>query len=115
MARHATPVLLVEGDPAMLRFIRRTLEIDGFSVTSATDGPSALDLFEVGDADLVLLDIGIPEINGLDVCHRLKQMRPVPVILVTARGRMMMWSGDWRQGPTITWRSLLPRGCWWPG
>ncbi len=86
MARYSTSVLLVEDYPPMLRFIRRTLELDGFSVMTATDGPSALDLFEAGNAELVLLDAGIPEIDGLDVCHRLKEMRPVPVIMVTARG-----------------------------
>lgn len=86
MARHSSSILVVEDDPAVLRFIRKALEIDGFSVTSVMDGPSALDAFEVGNADLVLLDIGIPGIGGLDVCRRVKERRPVPVILVTARG-----------------------------
>ena len=102
MARHATSVLVIEDDPAMLRFIRRTLELDGFAVISATDGPSALNLFQIENADLVLLDIGLPEIDGLDVCHRLKATRPV----------YFEASGGFTDTPVYERGKLLPADTW---
>lgn len=79
-------VLVVEDDPAMLRFIRRTLEIDGHTVETATDGPAALEAFRRQPPNLVVLDIGLPYIDGLEVCRQMQDIRSVPVIMVTARG-----------------------------
>lgn len=85
MARHDPLVLVVEDDPAMLRFIRRTLELDDVAVVSAMDGLEALKSFQLERPDLVVLDIGIPGIDGLELCRRLRATQEVPVILVTAR------------------------------
>ncbi len=79
-------VLVVEDDPAMLRFIRRTLEIDGHTVETATDGPAALEAFRRQRPNLVVLDIGLPYIDGLEVCRQMQDIHPAPVIMVTARG-----------------------------
>lgn len=70
----------------MLRFIRRTLEVDGHMVVTATDGLEALDQFQRQPPNLVVLDIGIPHIDGLEVCRQIQAIQPVPVIMVTARG-----------------------------
>ena len=70
----------------MLRFVRRTLELNEFAVVSATDGPAALKSFQLERPDLVVLDIGIPGMDGLELCRRLKATQEVPVIIVTARG-----------------------------
>ena len=85
MVRSKSLVLVVEDDPAMLRFIRRTLEVNDLAVVVAEDGPSALEIFQTQRPDLVVLDIGIPEVDGLEVCRRLKAHDDAPVILVTAR------------------------------
>ena len=77
-------VLVVEDDPAMLRFIRRTLEVNELHVVVAEDGPTALEVFQSQRPDLVVLDIGIPKMNGLEVCRRIKEHDYAPVILVTA-------------------------------
>lgn len=79
-------MLVVEDDPAMLRFIRRTLEVDGHMVVTATDGLAALDEFRRQPPTLVVLDIGIPHIDGLEVCRQMQAIHPVPVLMVTARG-----------------------------
>ena len=86
MARRDPLVLVVEDDPAMLRFIRRTLEVNDLAVVSATDGLTALKSFQLERSDLVLVDIGIPGMDGLELCRRLKATQEVPVIIVTARG-----------------------------
>ena len=86
MTSPETKVLVVEDDPAMLRFIRRTLEVDGHMVVTATDGLAAMDQFLRHVPHLVVLDICIPHINGLEVCRQMQAIRHVPVIIVTARG-----------------------------
>lgn len=83
-------VLVVEDDPAMLRFIRRTLEVNELAVVVAEDGPSALKVFQTRRPDLVVLDIGIPKMDGFEVCRRIKEYGyaahdDAPVIIVTAR------------------------------
>lgn len=85
MKRREFKVLVVEDDPAMLRFIRRTLEINDMEVAAATDGLAALKTFRVVRPDLVVLDITIPEMDGLEVCQRLKSAHQVPILIVTAK------------------------------
>ncbi len=86
MARSEPLILVVEDDPPMLRFISRTLEVNGLAVTVATDGPGALQRFRDAMPDLVVLDIGIPGLDGLEVCRLMKRVYQAPVIMVTARG-----------------------------
>ena len=78
---------IVEDDPAMVRFIRRNLELEDFQVVVSGDGERALDQFEDEAPDLIILDIGIPMLNGLEVCRHLRSSSDVPVIIVTSRGR----------------------------
>ena len=86
MTSTVSNVLVVEDDPAMLRFIRRTLEVAGHIVVTATDGLAALDQFHRHLPSLVVLDIGIPHIDGFEVCRQMQAFHPVPIIMVTARG-----------------------------
>ena len=69
----------------MLRFIRRTLELNELNVVVAEDGAAALEILQTQRPDLVVLDIGIPNVDGLEVCRRIKARDYAPVILVTAR------------------------------
>lgn len=86
MTRLSSLILIVEDDPAMLRFIRRTLELNDLAVVTAVDGPSALRAVQLEKPDLILMDLGIPGIDGLDLCRRVKAEHQVPIIMVTARG-----------------------------
>ena len=78
---------IIEDDSAMVRFIRRNLELEDFQVMVSGDGEWALDQFEDQTPDLVLLDLGIPKLDGLEVCRHLRASSNVPVIIVTSRGR----------------------------
>ena len=80
-------VQIVDDDPAIVRLVRRYLELEGFQVIVACDGRSALDQLDRESPNLVLLDIGLPEIDGLEVCRRMRSNSDVPVIMLTARGR----------------------------
>ena len=76
---------VVDDDPAIVRFIRRNLELHDFQVVVSSDGRSALDQFEDEKPNLVILDVGIPEVDGLEVCSHLRATSDVPIIMVTSR------------------------------
>ena len=78
---------VIEDDPAMARFVRRSLELENFQVVVSVDGERALDHFEDEAPDLILLDIGIPKLNGLEVCRHIRTSSDVPVIIVSSRAR----------------------------
>lgn len=78
---------VIEDDPAMVRFVRRNLELEDFQIVVSGDGERALDQFEDEAPDLVILDLGIPKLDGLEVCRHLRTSSDVPVIIVTSRGR----------------------------
>ena len=78
---------VIEDDPAMVRFIRRNLELEDFQVVVSTDGEQALDQFEDEAPDIVIMDLGIPKLSGIEVCRHLRISSDVPVVIVTSRGR----------------------------
>lgn len=80
-------ILLVDDEPAIVGVIRERLEREGFSVTTAADGETALEALAAASYALLLLDIGLPGIDGFEVLRRLRAMgQDLPVILLTARG-----------------------------
>ena len=79
-------VLVVEDDPATLEAIAYNLQRDGHHVLTATDGVEGLAAARDRRPDLVLLDIMLPRLSGLDVCRMLRAEQSVPIVLLTARG-----------------------------
>jgi two-component system response regulator MtrA len=79
-------ILLVEDDPSIREVTAIGLEAAGFSVTSANDGAIALERFAAEPFDLVLLDIMLPRVDGLEVCRRIRRSSTVPIVMLTARG-----------------------------
>jgi DNA-binding response OmpR family regulator len=80
-------LLVVEDDPAISRPLVRALEREGFVVEHVDGGEAALRRVAEDDVDLVLLDLTLPDVDGLEVCRRLRQERPLlPVVMLTARG-----------------------------
>ena len=80
-----TRILLIEDEEKIARFVELELLHEGYEVTKAMDGRSGLELAETGDFDLLLLDIMLPELNGIEVLRRLRKTSDVPVIMLTAR------------------------------
>jgi two-component system response regulator ArlR len=78
-------VLVVEDDAGISDFLQTELCHDGFAVTLAADGRAALSAFETSAPDIILLDIMLPELSGLEVLRRIRKVSQVPVILLTAR------------------------------
>jgi len=81
-------ILIVEDDQTVLNFEIKELEHEGYITISATNGRTALELFENENPDLVLLDIMLPELNGIEVLRRIRKSSSVPVIMVTAKGEV---------------------------
>jgi DNA-binding response OmpR family regulator len=78
-------VLLVDDDAALVSLLRDAFEEDGFSVESAGDGKQGLAAAKSGRFDLVVLDVTMPELDGLSVCRRLRETSQVPVLFLTSR------------------------------
>jgi two-component system, OmpR family, response regulator ResD len=79
-------VLVVDDDPTVAEVVAGYLDRAGFVVDRAGDGPGALARAAVERPDLVVLDLMLPGLDGLEVCRRLREQGPVPVIMLTARG-----------------------------
>ena len=79
-------VLLVEDEDSFVEALTVGLKREGFRVHTAHDGAEALELFDVVKPDLVLLDVMLPKISGVDVCRELRRRSTVPIIMVTAKG-----------------------------
>jgi DNA-binding response OmpR family regulator len=79
-------VLVVDDDPTVSDVVRRYLERDGFVVESAADGAATLAAAAARPPDLVVLDLGLPGLDGLEVCRQLRSHGPVPIVMLTARG-----------------------------
>jgi DNA-binding response OmpR family regulator len=78
-------ILLVDDEDAVQKLLTYPLEREGFRVVSARDGEEALEVFSAENPDLVVLDIMLPRLDGLEVCKRLRARSTVPIIMLTAR------------------------------
>ncbi len=79
-------VLVVDDDPTTREVLQRYLTRAGLSVLEAADGVTALEVFRTGQPDLVVLDLMLPGMDGLDVCDRLRRHSQVPIMMLTALG-----------------------------
>ena len=79
-----TTVLVVEDEDSFVEALSIGLRREGFRVQIARDGAQALDLFDAVNPDLVLLDVMLPRVSGIDVCRQLRKRSQVPIIMVTA-------------------------------
>ncbi len=78
-------ILIVDDDPRLRDLVRLALERAGHTVTTAADGQSALTQAARAAPDLIVLDIGLPEMDGFDVCRRIRARSEVPILFLTAR------------------------------
>ncbi|HJR26845.1 MAG TPA: response regulator transcription factor [Acidimicrobiales bacterium] len=86
MSLPSATVLVVEDEEAFVEALTVGLKREGFRVQVARDGAEALDVFDAVKPDLVLLDVMLPKVSGIDVCRELRRRSQVPIIMVTAKG-----------------------------
>ena len=82
----AKRILIVDDEPLIVKGLKYSLESDGYETDSAADGEEAVNKFFAGQYDLILLDVMLPKIEGLEVCQRIRERSNVPIIMLTAKG-----------------------------
>jgi DNA-binding response OmpR family regulator len=82
----ARKILIVDDEPMLLKGLTFTLDQDGFDVDTAADGKEALEKALKKNYDLIILDLMLPEIDGLEVCKKIREKSMVPIIMLTAKG-----------------------------
>jgi two-component system response regulator RegX3 len=85
MQPDGTRILVVEDEESLADSVRYNLEREGYSVSVASDGRRALERFRADQPSLVILDLMLPEVSGLDVCRTIRSGSDVPIIMVTAK------------------------------
>ena len=85
----AKRILLVDDEPLILKGLRFTLEQEGYEILTAADGEEALQVFFDQPVDLVLLDVMLPKLDGIQVCQRIRESSNVPILMLTAKGEDM--------------------------
>src|SRR5215472_19275166 len=86
MSAHNMSILVADDDPQLLQLITRNLEWEGYAVVTVRDGQQALEQVQEHTPDLVLLDVRMPELDGFQVCQRVRECSGVPIIFMTALG-----------------------------
>ena len=107
-------ILVVDDDVNICELLRLYLTKEGYQVTIANDGEEGLDKFNQVKPDMVLLDVMMPKMDGLEVCRRIRKLGNTPVMMLTAKGetfdkvRVLNWV------PTIIWSSPSMQKRSWP-
>lgn len=81
----APKILVVDDDPAISEMLTIVLEAEGFEPVAVTDGAVTVDAFRTESPDLVLLDLMLPGMNGIDICRIIRQESAVPIVMLTAK------------------------------
>ena len=85
----AKRIFLVDDEPLIIKGLKYTLEQEGYETLAAYDGEEALEVFFANTVDLVLLDVMLPKLDGIQVCQRIRESSNVPIIMLTAKGEDM--------------------------
>ena len=102
----AKNVLVVDDEKLIVKGIRFSLEQDGMEVECAYDGEEALNMAREKEYDIILLDLMLPKLNGLEVCQQIREFSNVPIVMLTAKGEDMDKFWDWSTARTITSQNL---------
>jgi len=79
-------ILIVDDDPAILRLLSTNLKARGYEIFTATDGEESLEAVQKDFVDLIILDLMMPKVDGVEVCRRVREWSDVPIIILSARG-----------------------------
>src|SRR2546425_6903004 len=107
-------VLVVEDDPKIVNLLRLYLTKEGFAVASAADGREALDAAIRVHPSLIILDLMLPHVDGVEVCRRLRATSDVPILMLIARVDELENSLGFSLAPTTTLPKPLARPRGWP-
>ena len=100
-------VLVVDDEKLIVKGIRFSLEQEGMEVDCAYDGEEALEKVREKEYDMILLDIMLPKLTGLEVCQQIREFSSVPIIMLTAKGEDMIKFWDLNMAQMIISQNLL--------
>lgn len=80
-----TTILIVDDEPKIVRFVKTSLSLAGYNLITAETGTEALELYEKEKPDLIILDLGLPDVDGFDVLNDVRAYSTVPILILTAR------------------------------
>ncbi|GAA3721630.1 hypothetical protein GCM10022268_32360 [Sphingomonas cynarae] len=108
-------ILIVDDDPHIRQLLAFALTKAGLDTIEAEDGESGLAMADTAAPDLVILDINMPRMDGIEVCRRLRAASDVPILFLSSREDEIdrCWESNW--GRTITSPNPFPRVRWWHG
>ena len=81
-------VLIIEDEVKLARLVELEMKYEGYETAVCHDGKSGLETFKNGDFDIILLDLMLPELNGMEVCRRVREVSDVPIIMLTAKDEL---------------------------
>jgi len=106
-------ILIIEDDEAIVKVLRRALAYEGYQVNYALDGEAGLNIARDRRPDLVILDLMLPGMDGVEVCQRLRAGGNVLILMLTARDTLHDRVQGLDAAPTITWSSRSSwKSCW---
>src|SRR5471030_3049123 len=113
MTGDAAAILIVEDEPPIRRLLRTTLSAHDYRVIEATSGTEALSALRHHRPDLVLLDLGLPDIDGLVLIGKIRALGPVPIVILSSRGdeNAKVTALDSGADDYVT-KPLAPMNCW---
>ncbi len=95
------PILVVDDNEQILNILTQYIKKEGWALLTAKTGEEALSLFDAAQPVLILLDIMLPGIDGLEVCRRIRQVSSVPILMITARMKTPTASSGWTSARMI--------------
>src|SRR5512137_1328799 len=84
MTKHFADVLAIDDEPLILRFLQYNLRLAGYTVYTASAGSAGLSIVQSSPLDLILLDLGLPDMDGLEVLRQIRRQTDIPIIIITA-------------------------------
>lgn len=96
-------ILIVEDEKDIARFIELELQAEGYRTEVAHDGITGLSRFREVNPNLVILDLMLPVMDGIEVAKRIRKTSNVPILILTAKDRVRTRWRAWTPGPTTTW------------
>ena len=100
-ANARTRILVVDDEPQITRVLRTSLSSQGYDIRVANDGETALEIMKDWTPDLVITDLSMPNMDGLELCRRLRRVTKIPIIVLSVRGEERPKCRPWTPAPTI--------------
>ena len=105
-------ILIIEDEVSIAELEKDYLELSGFEVDMEHSGDTGLDKALKNDFDLIILDLMLPGIDGFEICRRIREQKNIPVLMVSAKKKILIKSGDLEWGRMIISQNLSVRANW---